>query len=109
MVAMSPRNPAMKSTLLPFLATLAFTTSVLAMPFTSSSKRIGDSRTAVVAAMEHVKDKCRRGATCKSKVEGTVEQWTVTFENDGGRYVVVIDKDGKLLKRTDEEAAPAAR
>jgi hypothetical protein len=71
---------------------------------------------AVMAAMEHVKDKCTKDTPCKYKVEdrGHVSLVTVEFTRKespdaapkpypGGRAQLTIDKKGNLLKRVDGE------
>jgi hypothetical protein len=69
---------------------------------------------AVIAAMEHVKDKCTKDTPCKYKVQPFGERTFVTIEftrketptsepkpYPGGRAKLTIDKQGKLLDRVD--------
>lgn len=71
---------------------------------------------AVIAAMEHVKDKCTRETPCKYRLEerGPLSVVYVEFTRKesptsepkpypGGRAQLTIDKKGNLVRRVDGE------
>jgi hypothetical protein len=74
----------------------------------------GAPNPAVVAAVEHVKDKCTRETPCKYKTESAGAHTLVTVEftrketptsqprpYPGGRARLTIDAKGNLVKRVD--------
>lgn len=71
---------------------------------------------AVIAAMEHVKDKCTRDTPCKYRVDERGPHSVVNIEftrkesptsepkpYPGGRAQLTFDKKGNLVKRVDGE------
>jgi hypothetical protein len=88
---------------------------IMATALNAEAQRLkGAPDPAVIAAMEHVKDKCTKDTPCKYKVQPWGERTFVTIEftrketptseprpYPGGRAKLTIDKQGKLVDRVD--------